>query len=236
MSLGGMFKNRICKCLAIACVACLLASDGLEASNGENKITGHINHTEMVAGEHGTCSISKLPTTVEEFIKLQDEIGTEPQGAVMCFLVAMNIYANDEVAGKECLELASYNIKGSEMSLLKQKLRGPEGDSYVQKYLPFACMKGATPENNYTPSRPYTVEVSVNKAKPYSKLTEAAAPVIYMTVKTKGTDMGYRSVSVIQPKGEDFFVVYERSSLFLQVKNADNTRKVDPRRQRKNRH
>ncbi|MBQ7503616.1 hypothetical protein IJT93_13060 [bacterium] len=181
-------------------------------------VSGKINHTALHKGESGSCSLTALPKNVEEFKKLQEQVAVEPQGAVAMFLAAMNIYSQDEKAGRECLELASHQLGGSEISILKDKLRGPESDSYRQKYLPMAFFKGATPENKYTPDKPYTVEVSVNNGRPYSVLTSAHAPVIYLNVKTRGTDIGSRSVSVIKPEGSNYYVVFERGGLMMQVK------------------
>lgn len=213
-------KSTVSGLLAFAVTLWLCGSAAVAAPHGS--CTGKIDHNSLHKGQSGTCSVDVLPTTVEEFKELQAQVATEPQGAVLCFAAAMNIYANDPEAGKTCLELASYHLGGSEMSLLRDKLQG--SDSYCQKYLPMAVFKGATPENGYTPDKPYTVEVSVNNGRPYSELTDAEAPVIYLNYKTKGTDMGSRTVSVIQPWDSKYFVTFERGGMYMQVKNIKHKR------------
>ena len=227
MALSGIFSKKWGKFFMAALVAgCLLggspATMAKDAALGNH---GQINHDTYERGQHASCSIAALPTTLAEFKELQKQIGGEPQGAVVCFLAAMNVYVNDENEGKECLELASYKIGGSEFSTLKEKLRGPDSDSYVQKYLPYAHFKGANAKNGYTPDQPLTLEVSVNNGLPYGYLTDADAPVIYLLFKTQGTDMGQRSVSVIKPDDSEYFLVYDRAGLMMQVKNARKSKK-----------
>lgn len=214
------FAKLLCMGILSLGLAGVLTMGAMSADvEPSGSVSGKINHTALHRGESGSCSLTALPKNVEEFKKLQAEVAVEPQGAVAMFLAAMNIYSQDEKAGRECLELASHQLGGSEISILKDKLRGPESDSYRQKYLPMAFFKGATPENKYTPDKPYTVEVSVNNGRPYSVLTSAHAPVIYMNVKTRGTDMGSRSVSVIKPEGSKYYLVFERGGLMMQVKS-----------------
>lgn len=228
MKVFGKF-GKICGklCLALAVAGCL-AVGSLEAIAKDEGLGNHgrISHNHYKPGQTASCSIAKMPTTEAEFDALQAQIGTEPQGGVMCFLAAMNVYVNNEEEGLSCLQKASYKIGGSDISTLKQKLRGPDDDSYVQKYLPFAHLKGATPENGYTPSNPLTIEVSVNNGRPYSILSAEDAPVIYMNFKTRGTDIGQRSVSVIRPYDSDYYVVYDRGGLMMQVQNKKRPKRA----------
>lgn len=227
MKLFGKFSKTCGKIFLAAAVAGCLAGGATQAwAKGSNLGNhGHISHTQHHKGQSASCSIAELPVTLEEFKALQAQIATEPQGAVVCFLAAMNVYVHDEEEGTECLKLASYNIGGSEISTLKQKLRGPESDSYVQKYLPYAHFKGANARNGYTPDEPLTLEVSVNNGLPYRVLSDEDAPVIYLNFKTQGTDMGQRSVSVIKPYDSDYFVVFERAGLYMQVKNPPRSKR-----------
>jgi hypothetical protein len=182
-------------------------------------IDGRIDHDVHHAGQGGTCSVEKLPENEAEFDALQSQVGTEPQGAVMVMLAAMNLYVHDEQAGLICLKKAMYDSYSSDMQRLKDKLRpSSPSDNYAQTFLPMAFFRGATPENNYKPSMPYTVEVHVNDARPYSTLTEARAPVIYLNLLTKGTDSGLRPVEVIKARGKPYFTIFNTAGLTSQVK------------------
>ncbi|MBQ7568349.1 hypothetical protein IJT17_06030 [bacterium] len=227
MKLFGRFGKTCGKIVLALAVAGCLAGGADEAWSKDAGLGnhGHINHTQYHKGEKASCSIAELPTTLEGFKALQEQIATEPQGAVVCFLAAMNVYVNDEAEGTECLKLASYKIGGSEISTLRQKLRGSDDDSYAQKYLPYAHFKGANAKNGYTPDNPLTLEVSVNNGLPYRELSDEEAPVIYLNFKTQGTDLGQRSVSVIKPYDSDYFVVFERAGLYMQVKNPPRSKR-----------
>lgn len=227
MKLFGNFTKNCGKLFLALAVAGCLAGGSAEVWAKDSGLGNHgrINHTQYHKGEKASCSIAELPVTLEEFKELQAQIATEPQGAVVCFLAAMNVYAHDEEEGTECLKLASYKIGGSEISTLKQKLRGSDDDPYVQKYLPYAHFKGANAKNGYTPDDPLTLEVSVNNGLPYRELSDEESPVIYLNFKTQGTDIGQRSVSVIKPYDSDYFVVFERAGLYMQVKNPPRSKR-----------
>lgn len=101
---------------------------------------------------------------------------TTPQGALstpydtaaltVCALCA---YAEDPALGKEMLDF----LKGPaplspyEISFLNDRFR--DG-----KHVPFSYFSGAKPENNYTPSQPYTVTIQTN---PYSFQNDGWATV-----------------------------------------------------------
>lgn len=181
------------------------------------KLSGRINHDTFERGQSGSCSISEMPRTMEEFQALQAKAAKEPQGAVAVLLAAMEIYKNDEVLGKKCLELSMYRLYPSILSLMKGKLRDPESNGYSQHFINMAYFKGASPENNYTPNKPYTVEVSVNSGRPYQKLTSANANVLYLRIATQGADSP-RPIEVIKPAHTEYFVINNASSIISQVK------------------
>lgn len=198
---------------AIFCAAALASAADIDAG-----VTGKINHDSYSKGQSGTCYFSEFPRSVEEFKALQAKVATEPQGAVAMILAAMKLYGDDEAEGKKCLELSLLKLYWPDLQRIKDKVRASAGDSYGQKFLPLAFMKGATPENGYSPSKPYTVEVSVNNGRPYSKLTSANAPVIYLNIKTNGTDSGTRPIEVIKPSGSKYYVVNNTAGITSQVK------------------
>ncbi|MCR5660519.1 MAG: hypothetical protein K6G50_00110 [bacterium] len=90
MNYFGKF-GKICGklCLAIAVAGCL-AVGSLEAIAKDEGLGNHgrISHNHYKPGQTASCSIAKMPTTEAEFDALQAQIGTEPQGGVMCFLAA----------------------------------------------------------------------------------------------------------------------------------------------------
>lgn len=105
-----------------------------------------------------TFSFEKLPTTVEELQALPEASLTDPYAtAALCLAV-----------------LCNYEADVNETLAMLDVLRGPDPTSTYGKqflrdrlqgkyYKPRSFFKGAKPENNYTPSQPYTITVSSNK-------------------------------------------------------------------------
>lgn len=182
------------------------------------KQIGGISEDGLHKGDAAACSLSGFPSTLAEFKALQAKAAVTPQGAVAVYIAAMQLYKENEKDGFAAIKLASRNMWRSDLTMLQDKLRGKANDGYTQKFLPLAYLKGATPENSYKPKKPYTVEVSVNDARPYTRLACANANVIYLNVKTKGTDMGVRPCEVIKPAGSNYFVMNSAAGLLLQVK------------------
>ena len=215
---GGLTVKKIfILCTAIILCAAFAHSAADASDNISVSFSGKINHDTFQRGQSAACSISRFPVTLEEFKALQTQAAAEPQGAVVVLLAAMNIYKDDEALGKKCLELSMYRLYPSILDLMKRKLRDPESNGYSQHFIHMAYLKGASPENNYTPSKPYTVEVAVNSGRPYQKLTSANAQVIYLRIATKGADSP-RPIEVIKPHGTNYFVVNNASSIISQVK------------------
>ncbi|MBQ7530004.1 hypothetical protein IJT10_08940 [bacterium] len=183
---------------------------------------GKIDHNKLVKGQCATVTFEKMPRNFAEFEKFQAQYCTEPQGAVAAFIVAMNIYLHDKDEGKRCFDAVAYKSYVIDMSLIKDKIGRDGSDGYSQPFLPRAFFRGATPRNGYAPEKPYKVDVSVNNGRPYQRLSSAQAPVIYLNVKTKGTDSGMRGVEVVKPKGKDYFYVLNVAGLISQVKFPDD--------------
>lgn len=183
---------------------------------------GKIDHKKLVKGQCATVTFDKMPRNFAEFEKFQAQYCTEPQGAVAAFIVAMNIYVHNKEEGKRCFDAVAYQSYCIDMSLIKDKIGRDGSDGYAQPFLPRAFFRGATPQNNYTPEKPYKVDVAVNNGRPYQRLSSAKAPVIYLNVKTKGTDSGIRGVEVVQPKGKEYFYVLNVAGLISQVKFPDD--------------
>lgn len=114
--------------------------------------------------------LEKLPKTLDEMKSLRQADLSTPFQTASLFVAAISNYAHDP---KATYEMISY-LKGpggeltdSDKSWLKNRLSD-------KKYFGFAYFKGSTPENNYQPSTPYTIEFSENdysySEKNYAKI------------------------------------------------------------------
>lgn len=98
--------------------------------------------------------IDAMPANVEEFKAMPHMDLSKPENTCAMFLCALNLFVADRDAGVEAInilkgpaELSAYDI---------QFLR----DRVMDKpYLPMIYFEGATPENNYKPEAPYTLNL-----------------------------------------------------------------------------
>ena len=108
-----------------------------------------------------TVTFQQLPTDLAQLKALPEASLKEPQYAAALTIAALAVYPADKNASLEMLEF----------------LQGPRGLSPYDKqfiadrfrdkdYVPRSYFNGATPQNNYQPSMPYTLTFFEN---PYSR-------------------------------------------------------------------
>ena len=145
-----------------------------EATKAVNNAVSNIgkgrNHTE-------SFSFSALPTSVAELQALPEScLDSAFKTAALTIAVLCN-YEKDADATFAMLDFLKgpENVSPYEKQFIRERL-------YEKEYKPRAFFKGATPENNYTPAAPYTIEVIEN---PYSFDNENWAT---LWVKSGGSD------------------------------------------------
>lgn len=187
---------------------------------------GNLTAEQYDQSATGVVTFTNVPSDYDEFEKLYTEfLGKTPHGTAAMMPMAMEIYGRDRDEGMRCFQLLCYpsNVN-SVVSILKEKYRAAEmGDSYGQRYLPAAVLKGATPQNGYQPQEPYTVEMraSVNK---HQELTFAGqGRVVYIYIIGKGWDTEKRQVEVILQPGTSLHKVFNCPSLYTQCKNIQGS-------------
>lgn len=104
-----------------------------------------------------TFTFDKLPENVEELKALPQADLQDPFGVVALVVLAMNHYTKDV---DKTIEMMNFlkgprPMMGLEIARLKDQLSGKD---YVMK----SYFEGTSPENNYTPSQPYTIVVFDN--------------------------------------------------------------------------
>ncbi|MCQ2288119.1 MAG: hypothetical protein MJZ74_03380 [Muribaculaceae bacterium] len=183
-------------------------------------IEGSIDHTQWTGGVESTVTFNHFPKSVAEFNDAVEQLGQEPQGAVVLMLMAMELYRNDSIAGEECLKTINTdtNLPGV-MRQLKDKLRpsNPK-DSYARPYLVAAFMQGATPENGYNAPTPYKVKVRTNPVNRYEESNSLKGYVLYLQVESLGYDTSWRGVEVCKSKGDSHYRIVNCPSMYTQCK------------------
>lgn len=111
-----------------------------------------------------TFTFAALPESVTEMQALPEAALDTPFQAAALTVCALCAYAADKQIGTEMLNFlrGPRPLSNQEISFLNDRFR--EG-----QHIPFSYFKGATPENDYTPSVPFTVTIETN---PYSDANE----------------------------------------------------------------
>lgn len=124
----------------------------------KNNVTSGTNAEE-------TFVFRSLPESLAEMQSLPEASLDSPYKTAALTLCAVCAYAADRQIGLEMLNWlrGPRPLGGSEISFLNDRFR--DGKTYV----PFSYFSGATPDNDYTPSEPFTVTFF---AGPYSDANE----------------------------------------------------------------
>lgn len=100
-----------------------------------------------------TITFSKLPTNIDELMAMPEASLNEPEYAAALFLAVMMHYSTNKEETFEMLEFLKgpYGVSTYEKQFLADRMA--DGDHVVRSFF-----NGTSPENDYTPSMPYTVE------------------------------------------------------------------------------
>lgn len=102
-----------------------------------------------------TFTFAALPESLAELRALPEAALDSPFQTAALTVLALCAYAADRNIGLEMLNWlrGPRPLNGQDISFLNDRFRDGKA------YLPFTYFAGAAPENNYTPSRPYTIRV-----------------------------------------------------------------------------
>lgn len=145
-----------------------------------------------------TFTFTALPESVDQLKALPEASLDSPFKTAALTVCALCAYAADKQIGIEMLNF----LKGPkplspfEISFLDDRFRD------CNTYVPFSYFKGATPDNNYTPSEPFTITVSSN---PYSNANEG---YMKLFIRSGGAD-NPREI-VMRMKGDGRWFLWEQ--------------------------
>lgn len=141
-----------------------------------------------------SVTFDRLPESAAEISALADGAPGNPEHTCALFLGALNLYINDKDAGIEAVNLlrGPRPLSNYEIQFIRDRLMD-------KQYLPLAYFDGATPENNYTPSEPYTLRLYADP-RPH----DCEAGYLRLYLKTAGADSP-RPIKLRQ-KGDEWFL------------------------------
>lgn len=146
-------------------------------------------------------TFSALPESLAQMQALPEAELQDPFQAAALTVCALCVYGADRQAGTEMLNWLKgpRPLSNYEISFLNDRFR--EG-----AHIPFSYFAGATPENDYTPSKPFTVTVS---AGPYA---DANPGYKKLHIQSGGADSP-REI-VLRQKGDGQWLLWDQ---FLMV-------------------
>lgn len=139
-----------------------------------------INKAVAAAGNKNyTVVLNTLPMSVEELKAMPQGSLKNPEDTAALVIAALAVYP---AAPDASIAMINYmrngrDLIGSDLQFVKE--RGVSHNNAV-----IACFKGATPENNYTPTEPATIEMMENA---YSR-EQIKDGILTLYVKCNGAD------------------------------------------------
>lgn len=191
----------------------------------ESPVTGQLTQPTAFV------TFTNIPSGYTEFEAVYTNLlGKSIQGTAAMIPMAMEIYARNADLGERCFKLicnSDATVSGI-IRILKSKFNyspySPQGDPYIQRYLPAVTMKNAAWDNGYNPTEPYTLEMVRSANDPQATTFTGYGMVYYIYVLAPGGwDTFQRSVEIWQPMGSDMYKVFNCPALYTQCKNIYGT-------------
>ena len=165
-----------------------------------------------------TVEIGHLPQSIEEFVALRDRIADTPQGGAVIMIVALFIYAEDQVLGEQALTVAVDRERLQEAAdgyrgwqVRKRPLRLIRRQILDSPHIPRSYFLDTSPESGYRlPEPPLRIEC---RSGPYSGDVDNGTYRVFVT--SSGAPSA-RPVTLHRNQ-RGFWKAYEWSSLLLGV-------------------
>ena len=166
-----------------------------------------------------TIEIGRLPQSIEEFVALRDRIAKTPQGGAAVMVVALLVYAEDQVLGEQALTVAVDRERLQEAAdgyrgwqVRKRPLQMIQRQILDSPHIPRSYFLGTSPESDYRlPESPLRIEC---QSGPYSDDVDDR---IYKVFVTSSGAPSARPVALHRNQ-RGVWKAYEWSSLLLGVR------------------
>ena len=176
-----------------------------------------------------SVTFTNIPSGYAEFEAVyKGLLGKSIAGTAAMIPMAIELYARDAAVGERCFRLlcnGDATVSGI-IRILKTKLvpseYAPENDSYIQRYMAAALLKGAVNTNAYTPEEPYTVEMTMSP-NGIQDAPLTGGEVTYIYILAHGWDTYQRAVDVIKPYDSEYYKVFNCPSCYTQCKTIRGT-------------
>lgn len=126
-----------------------------------------------------TLTLRQLPVTLAQMQAMPEAELKEPCHAAALTVIALTLYPVDKEAALEMLTFLQgpRGLSAYDKQFLQDRFRDKD-------YVPRSYFRGATPENNYEPAEPYTLEFFEN---PYSR-DQLSEGYLTLHIRSGGAD------------------------------------------------
>lgn len=125
-----------------------------------NKVAAQVQSVSVPSfgSKKETFTFNSLPESLAEMQALPESSLDSPFKTAALTVCALCAYAADKNIGTEMLNWlrGPRPLNGMDISFLNDRFRGN------RTYIPFSYFAGATPNNDYTPTQPFTITVESN--------------------------------------------------------------------------
>ncbi|MGI6325449.1 MAG: hypothetical protein GX276_05510 [Clostridiaceae bacterium] len=145
--------------------------------------------------KNGKFTFEQIPASLAELESIAPQYMSTPQGTAALFVLVLTHYPENPELALSMIDflMGPKNISNYDRQFYRDRLSG-------KSYLPNSYFAGATPENNYTPTLPLTVEVTEN---PYSYDQEGYAKLY---IASGGADSPRPLVLRLKPSTGEWFL------------------------------
>lgn len=181
---------------------------------------------EYVTRAKGKVVFSNVPADLSEFQTVYEQLlGTTVYGVCAMMPMAFEMWGRNHTVGEQCLQLITgqtcYNEIMRELPRhMEASEYSPAGDSYVQRCLPAALLEGATKENGYNPTEPYTVNIGIGRQDTWGQESELLQANVYglNIVAGNAWNTPERGITVMQAwRGDKLFKVNSCPALYINI-------------------
>lgn len=180
-------------------------------------ISNAINLEDDTADE-ARISFNDFPTNLTDWEQMRTQVKNAPEGVLLMQLLAFELYHKRTFEGQQAVAKNSTTTAYNETMERLPDIFGKQtgGDiQYARPYIVWSYLEGATPENGYKPSTPYTIRVRERmNSKQWSDMGNGY--VYTLEVYSEGYDTHWRAVQVIFSKGE--WLIFSCPALYAQCK------------------
>lgn len=153
---------------------------------------------QKIGTKSETFVFSALPESVEEMKALPEASLDTPFKTAALTVCALCAYAADKSIGTEMLNFlrGPRPLNGADISFLNDRFR--DGKTYI----PFSYFHGTSPENDYTPSKPFTITIKSDHT------TDAESGYAKLFIPCSGADSP-RPIK-LRMKGDGTWLLWEQ--------------------------